>query len=252
MIRVLERGDIFFLYLPVAGVRHVRGLADVARTFFILSAEPPRIHRARHEAWQHNRLFSIHGLRLPAGQAGDRAGAWVLLERVAPRLQTIEDLLEPAERRAVVGKEIALVRPAGEGRYALVDRGECQELAYVLELPEQPGDVQRALNIASRAAYVVQVKAPDAPSPIPTEERPAYPAALRDLLTSWDLAPLLDPAVLDYPMTQLYLTPASIDVVDAIGLRPDREFNTTAETFRRLRLEAHLHPTDPLFTGDWA
>ena len=38
-------------------------------------------------------------------------------------------------------------RPAGEGVYALVRSGRRTVLAYALELPEQPGEVQQALHI---------------------------------------------------------------------------------------------------------
>ncbi|MBI4492811.1 MAG: hypothetical protein HY690_08480 [Chloroflexi bacterium] len=250
---MLESGDIFFLYLPQPGVRHVRGLDQVARTYFVLSPRPAHAQRARHQEGRHHRLFSLHALRLPPTQPGAHQGVWALLEQVAPSAEVFDHRLDAlGNGKTVAEKQIALVRPAGEGRYALVDHGEHQHLAYVLELPTELGEVQRALRIAQRATYTLQVKAPDAASPLLVDIPPAYPGKLRELLAPWELAPLLDLALLDYPRAQVYLAPAQEDVVDEVGLKPDHEFNTTAETFSRLRLEAHLHPTAPLFTGDWA
>lgn len=252
MARVLESGDLFFLYLPRQGIRRVAGLKDVARSYALLSSRAEHQHRGRHQEQRHHRLFSIHGLRLPDTRPGATEGVWCLLEQVTTRAEQMDYRLDPlGNGRAVVQKGAALVRPAGEGRYALVDHGDHQHLAYVLELPATLGDVQRELRIARRATYVLQVKAPDVPSPIPIDATPAYPRRFLEMLAPWELAPVLDMALLDFPMTQVYLTPTPEDVVSEIGLRPDREFNTTAETFRRLRLEPDLHPTGPLFTGDW-
>ena len=56
-------------------------------------------------------------------------------------------------------------RPAGEGVYAIARHGDHTHLTYVLELPDGPGKVQRALNIEEEGSYIISVKNPDQPSP---------------------------------------------------------------------------------------
>jgi hypothetical protein len=45
-------------------------------------------------------------------------------------------------------------RPVGEGKYAIVKHQNHAELAYILEMPEQPGEAQRELGIEKEASYV--------------------------------------------------------------------------------------------------
>ena len=49
------------------------------------------------------------------------------------------------------------VRPVGEGKYAIVKHQNHAELAYILEMPEQPGEAQRELGIEKEASYVISV-----------------------------------------------------------------------------------------------
>ena len=57
------------------------------------------------------------------------------------------------------------LRPAGEGVYALVLHGNHTHLAYVLELPPAPGEVQSEFNIQPEGRFVIAVKNPGEVSP---------------------------------------------------------------------------------------
>ena len=53
-------------------------------------------------------------------------------------------------------------RPVGEGKYAIIvkhhqNQNNHAELAYILEMPKEPGEAQRELGIEKEASYIVSV-----------------------------------------------------------------------------------------------
>ena len=70
-------------------------------------------------------------------------------------------------------------RPVGEGKYAIVRYRNHAELAYILEMPKEPGEAQKELGIAKEASNVISVINPKKrPTPTcypSTEEQPKYP-----------------------------------------------------------------------------
>jgi hypothetical protein len=49
-------------------------------------------------------------------------------------------------------------RPVGEGKYAIIVKHHNHaELAYILEMPNEPGEAQRELGIEKEASYIVSV-----------------------------------------------------------------------------------------------
>jgi hypothetical protein len=46
-------------------------------------------------------------------------------------------------------------RPVGEGKYAIVSHKNHAELAYVLEMPKEPGKAQEELGIEKEASYIL-------------------------------------------------------------------------------------------------
>jgi len=56
-------------------------------------------------------------------------------------------------------------RPVGEGKYAMVSHKNHAELAYVLEMPKEPGKAQEELGIEKEASYIVSVINPKVPVP---------------------------------------------------------------------------------------
>jgi hypothetical protein len=69
-------------------------------------------------------------------------------------------------------------RPVGEGKYAIVKHQNHAELAYILEMPKEPGEAQKELGIEKEASYVISVINPKRPAPTgyPSTKEPAkYP-----------------------------------------------------------------------------
>lgn len=241
---LLERGDLWFFYMPRVRSRpdlpfeadeRVLGLADVQRLYLVL--------RARGGAY---RRLLIGRKRMPGT---DRQRFWAEVERVSEDPETaLADLRRSEYETKTRGNRVQPpARLAGEGVYAIARHGSHAHLAYRLMQPLAPGEVQRALRILPEASYIAAVFNPEAPAKLGSRrawEGPLPPWA-RERFAGRKFAPL-DPDLLDIEGAELVLIGASEDVEAELGIRlePERE-----------RLDLHLdpreHPTDPAIDGTW-
>jgi len=247
MAKVLERGNIYFLFRPKVDHTSAEGLEDIQRFFLILSPYGE----------QRYRLIVIGRKKLPS-IAGDQERTWAFVQKVARKPEEIEDGLDRLTYATATRGErhLAPARPAGEGVYAIARHDDHTHLAFALELPEHPGEVQQALNIPAEASYIVTVKNPDLPSTglgLAEDERAELPARLRDRFHGRRFIPVDPPDFLNREGTELVLIGADEDVFEELGVRldPQRETIDTAELFNDLRMERTGHPLKPLFEGRW-
>jgi hypothetical protein len=191
--------------------------------------------------------------------SGDRR-SWGFVEKVATRAGEIEDELDPKAYGTKTRGERSLpaARPAGEGVYVVARHDDHTHLAHVLELPQKPGDVQRALNIPDEGSYVISVKNPEAPSPpglgLDETRKARFPADLLERFRGRRFISVDPPEFLDYEGAELLLVGARKDVSTELGieLNPEHESEASAAIFSDLRIEKTLHPLEPLFSGKWA
>lgn len=247
---VLERGSIYFLYRPKVRSpgenRPVESLDDVERTWIILS--PANSRRYRRLAIGRKKLPDIH----------ERNRYWGFVEVVGNRPEEVqEDLRERRYRTKTRGeREQPAARAAAEGVYAIARHGNHTHLAYALELPREPGEVQREMNIKSEASYVFTVKNPAAGAPpgmgLPRDEKAGLPPGLHEKFGSRRFIPV-EPELLDYPGTEFILIGATEEPEEELGLdlAPEREDERSADIFTDLRLRLSEHPVEPLFEGAW-
>jgi hypothetical protein len=239
---VLETGDIFFFYRPRVDTPEVDERKDVQRFFVVL--KPDRKRRFRE--------LIVGAKRLPDPGAHERV--WAFVAEVADSPAELQDELE---RKAYETKTRGIrvqpeARPAGEGRYALVDHDGHTDLAYVLELPPEPGPAQDAFNIRHQASYVTAVKNPEAPTPqgagLSPKQRAEYPRELLERFGGKRFIAIESPALLDYEGAELVLIGASEDVSGELGIELDAESESieNADIWRKLRLRREELPVDPL------
>jgi hypothetical protein len=248
-VRVLERGHIYFAYRPRVEEEAAHGLEDVQRVYMILSPRGKGSYR----------LLVIGQKRLPAAAGPGDPKAWAFVEKVSSRAEEVEDELDPKTYRTATRGERhrPAARPAGEGVYAIARHRGHTHLAYVLELPAEPGEVQRTLHIDEEASYIVAVKNPRTP-PAPgvglDEARAQYPADLQKRFRRRRFIPVDPPAFLDHEGAEIVLVGAGADVARELGLplSPQHESEATAAVFEDLGMEKSLHPVTPLLTGRWA
>src|SRR6267378_7734398 len=247
--RFLERGNIYFAYRPKVEAQAARGFDDVQRFYVVLSPRGKASYR----------LIIIGQKRLPAVSGRGERKAWGFVEEVSSRPEDVEDELDPRRyfTKTRGERQEPAARPAGEGVYAIARHNNHTHLGYVLELPEKPGEVQRALNIGEDGNYIVTVKNPDAPSAPGTgldkgRRVARSPRNLQARFRGRRFIPLDPPDLLDHEGAEILLIGAKGSVA-ALGLRlePRRETEATAEIFTELRMEKSLHPIGPLLEGKW-
>src|ERR1051326_6115602 len=172
---ILEQGDIYFFYRPKKGAEEVKGIEDIRR-FFMVTAPEEEEEENNNTRSRLYRLFIIGKKSLPEVRKTEARAS----ERYWARVGGI--FKEPDElTRELFSDEFRkgdAARPVGEGKYAIVKHQNHTELAYVLELPKEPGEAQQELGIEKEASYVISVINPKMPksSNLPsTEEPPKYP-----------------------------------------------------------------------------
>jgi hypothetical protein len=154
-------------------------------------------------------------------------------------------------------------RPVGEGKYAIVKHRDHAELAYILELPEEPGEAQKELGIEKEASYIISVINPKITTPsenLPsTEEPPKYPQEVLDEFNETDnfMSLSRDTKFIDYQNAQIILIGAreGRDVIKSeIGIELDEDEKTSqqsssADIFNKLKLRKEQAPIRPLTEG---
>jgi len=244
----LERGNIYFAYRPKTDSQVAHGPDDVARFYVVLSARGKASYR----------LIVIGRKKLPAvTDRGDRM-AWGLVAEVSSNPDEVEDELDPKRYFTQTrGERLRpAARPAGEGVYLIARHRGHTHLAYVLELPAEPGPVQRALNIGQEGNYIVAVKNPMTPPARDTgldRGRAAdFPRNLQLRFRGRRFIPLDPPDFLDHEGAEIVLVGAKRSVrALGLNLEPRHETEATAEIFTDLRMEKALHPVGPLLEGKW-
>jgi hypothetical protein len=247
--KVLEGGDIFFAYRPKVDKQVAKSIDDVQRLYMILHP------RGKHTY----RLMIIGEKRLPSVNGGGDRKTWGFVAKVAQDPEEVEDELDPEryETKTRGEREVPAARPAGEGIYAIAAHEGHTHLAYVLELPKKPGEVQRALNIVDQGSYIIAVKNPEAPSAPGTgldeTRRARFAKKLQQRFAGRRFIPADPPDFLDYEWAEIILVGARKDVYAELGLElaPENETEATAEIFTDLKMERSVHPLKPLFEGKW-
>lgn len=239
MTDTVEQGGIYFLYRNRVDVAKVRSLDDVQRLYVVLAPDGER--RAR--------LLIVGAKRLPDiedGRSGPTGRYWAVVSMVEPP-RRIGEVMHPLRYdTATRGERIqGEAIPAGEGRYAIVERDGETSLSYRLHAPQDPGEAQRALGIRSAATYVLAVRNPGVQVPGFPEEGPDYPASLREAFAEERWLGVTDPRLLDYENAQLVLIGAFADVPDEVDLDGEPALLET------LGLDASRWPTGSLREGDF-
>lgn len=230
---VLERGSLYFLYLPAVEGETPHGLVDLQRFYLVL----------RPEGSEQLRRIVIGHKKLPV-PTDARQRFWAFVDGIGDR---------EASAPALAG-----ARPAGEGAYALVRHHGHTHLSYALALPATPGAVQQELNILPEASYLVVVKNPQATSPpglgLDEARKAELPETLQARFGDRRFLALDTPAFLEQPGCELLLLGSDEDLEQELGFRVDasRESCQADEVLAALRLAVEQTPIAPLIDGTWA
>jgi hypothetical protein len=249
--KIVEHGDIFFFYRPKIGTDEVSNLEDIQRFYMITVPE------AKDSKY---RLFVVGRKQLPEiveGKSTSEERNWALNTLTSNNAEDIRKELIAAEYETETrGKRrMAAATPAGEGKYSIVKHDNHTELAYVLELPEIPGPIQKEFEINKEASYIVSVKNPDIQIPgfKAFEKRKAqYPESIKKEFANRRWINVEDPELLNYENTQMLLVGARKKAVKeelGIDLNEEKETANTAEIFKELKIRKDQVPLKSLLKG---
>ncbi len=244
LIRIIERGEIFFLYRPNQEGFEPGSLLEIRRFYMVLHPQDQ----------DRFRLIAIGKKKLP-GYDGGGQRHWGFVDGV---FRTPEELRQAAAGiPLLIGSRGENLRPAGEGVYALILHGNHTHLAYVLDLPVITGEVQEAFNIKPEARFVVAVKNPEATAPpgvgLEMDRQAGFPQDLSDRFGDRRWVSVEPADFLDYEGAELVLIGGRDDLGDDLGidLKAHPKDEETAEIFRELHLEKSERTVKPLFEGVW-
>jgi hypothetical protein len=243
---ILEQGDIYFFYRPKKGAEEVKGIEDVRRFFMVTAPEQG--------SSQLYRLFVIGKKSLPEVRKTEARASERYWARVGGIFKDATELTK--ELLSDEFRKGDAARPVGEGKYAIVKHQNHTELAYVLELPNEPGEAQQELGIEKEASYVISVINPKIPksSNLPTTEEPAkYPQeVLNEFNENENFVSLgRDTKFIDYQNAQIILIGAreGKDVVKSEMGIDMKEEQSSADIFNKLKLRREQVPIRPLTEG---
>jgi hypothetical protein len=274
-VEVLEKGDIFFFYRPKAKViddgsgGDVKSIEDIRR-FFMVTATAANTENEQQQQFDGTnsktpkegespryRLFVIGKKSLPeirTTEARRSERYWAKVGGIFENPQELtSELLSDEFRKGDAA------RPVGEGKYAIVKHQDHAELAYVLEMPEEPGEAQRELGIEKEASYIVSIINPKVPVPAgypSSEEPPNYPESiLKEFGENENFISLArDLRFINFQNAQMILVGAreGRDVIQkefGIDIKEEKETVHSADIFSKLKIEKDKVPTKPLIEG---
>ncbi|KAI9015384.1 hypothetical protein DFJ74DRAFT_731742 [Hyaloraphidium curvatum] len=252
---VLELGHVYFIYRPKVSAEHAESLDDVQRMFMVL--KPSKEGSAC-------RLINLGKKKLPGTGAG-RERFWAYVELVAPSMAELSAKVEAGQAGAAraTKSEQRPVRPVGMGAYAIVDQGGGTHLAYSLQVPSEPGEVQDDFGIGKQGSFVLAVKNPERPAQgvgFGGNRNADFPPELQALFAGRRFVDANPPAFLDVPRAELVLIGASGqpkgEAQEALQGMVEEEEGEVEElkdekVFQDLEMEKEKHPVEPL-EGEWA
>jgi hypothetical protein len=246
---ILEQGDIYFFYRPKKAAEEVKGVEDVRRFFMVTAPEESSSNKSHLY-----RLFVIGKKSLPEVRKTEARASERYWARVGGIFKDANELTKELSSDEFRKGDAA--RPVGEGKYAIVKHQNHTELAYVLELPKEPGEAQQELGIEKEASYIVSVVNPKIPkqSNLPsTEEPPKYPQEVLDEFNETENFVSLskDTKFIDFQNAQIILIGAreGRDVLKSeIGIEIKEE-QSSADIFNKLKLRREQVPIRPLTEG---
>jgi hypothetical protein len=262
---ILEMGHIYFFYRPRVSHEEVQSESDVSRLYILL--KPFKDDKQHHEMHK-SRLILLGKKHLPHITSHERL--WGFVDKVSDNIKDIvESKFEATtyETETRGERKIEEMRPAGEGVYGLVRHHRGVVLGYVLELPEEISEVQKAFNIKKEATFYISIKNPEtAASPgLPHREGVKLPKELQDKFAGRKWLPVDPPSFMNCEGAELLFIGARKDVVEELGkegeeIEEEADLEThkgghmlkAEDLYKQLRMKKEKHPIEPIKRGTWA
>lgn len=232
---IIEHGDLFFFYRPKIDAKEVKDVENVQRFYMVTCPEKNGKNIT-------NRLLLVGQKQMPEikeGKSDSKERNWALNILTTPNSEDVRKELLPAEYTTETRgtRRVGAAVPAGEGKYSIVKHDNHTELAYILELPNTPGPMQREFEIKKEASYIISVKNPNVTVPgyaafSDENRKPDYPKHLKESFGNRRWIDVEDSKLLNYENTQLLLIGARKEHVEeelGININEERETEKSAD-----------------------
>lgn len=245
---ILEEGRVYFFYRPRVGQAEVDDVEEVQRLHIVL--RPRGTDRFRN--------LVIGRERLPRVEEA-HGGMWATVVDVVEGADRLREALGPCmyDTKTRGRRHVPAARLAGEGVYVLARHGDHTHLAYARLHPQQPGEVQRELNLQRQANYIITVRNAHVSPPPGTragaDRRPQFPDDLQARFGDRRFAPVDPPDFLAHEGAEVALIGAAGgDPARELGINLDSEAEQLGvrEVFEELRLSRDRQLADPLEKGE--
>lgn len=163
---VLEKGIVHFFFRARVNIDQPEEVDDIARSYIILRPMAPdsKLGDGPIGDAGNARLLALPKKVLP--ESG-RDRFMVFVEKSGASFSELkEQFLSSAENQTKAGtSHVPAATPAGEGVYVITTTGRESHLAYMLTLPEKPGEVQSELGLKEQGSFILSTKNPKFPGP---------------------------------------------------------------------------------------
>ncbi|KAI8141519.1 hypothetical protein BJV82DRAFT_518078 [Fennellomyces sp. T-0311] len=260
---VLEKGHVYFLYRPKMDVDEVTSADDVQKAYMVLKPSWSSCDAKRKQT-----LIVLGRKKLPETKRHSRYWGFV-----AEASDDLDDLTAAFQKHSYETKTkgertVQPSRPMGEGVYEIATHNGHSHLAYMLTLPEELHQVQKAFNIEEQASIVISVKNPTKSSPsyagLSSNQKADFPEKLQEAFADRRFVSMDTTEFLNYNNCELMLIGATEKVKEELGNagkelekmeEKDEDFvehvGVDKSVFDALELEKKENPVEPL-EGKWA
>jgi hypothetical protein len=283
---VLEKGHICFLYRPKIDVEEPSSVEEVQRMYMLLipymvrpsvSEEP--VPSYFHQVIDNKQFKSDEPIpgktrvilfgkkRLP--EIEKHAKFWAYVDKAFTNMDDLKEFTSGKKYQTATRgeRELSTCKLMGRGVYNIVEHKGHTHLAYVLEFPEKPGEVQKDFNVKHEGSYVISVKNPETTNPqnmgLSGNEKVTYPTHLLDKFGGRRFISLVSPEFLDYDGAELLFIGAKEDIAGELGeagseleeladfeIKKIAPLSTERVIYEELHLEKDVLPSEPLH-GLW-
>jgi hypothetical protein len=258
--KVLEQGDIYFFYRPKKNSQEVKDIDDIRRFFMVTAPENNYSNIKGEDEGDKNknqfyRLFVIGKKSLPEIRKSEARSSERYWARVGGIFEDKDELTKDLFSEEFRKGDAA--RPAGVGKYIIVEHQKHAEIAYILGTPDEPGEAQKELGIEKEARYIISVINPSSPTPSgypSAEESPKYPAkVLKKFNDNENFVSLSnDTELINYLNAQVVLIGAGEgkDTINKdLGINIEEEKGKIVDILKKLNIKKGQVPTKPLTEG---
>jgi len=254
--KILEKGHIYFFYRPKVDHSEVHNIDDVQKLYILLSPL---------EETKKKRLMIMVRKQLP--EASKHSKYWAFVLKASKDIEDIDSMIaeEHYETKTKGERIVAGARPIAEGFYSIVKHQKGHtHLVYILELPSNLGNVQKAFHLHEEGSFIISVKNPERSRKGSgfqgLNKKAKFPEHLQDIFHGLSWSPVDPTEFLEYENSEILFIGASDNLIEEFGKtgeiiekeeKEDVKKITKDSLFKELQLSKKEHPPEPLFNGRW-